>query len=93
MSRVTGQRICIIGWSSLGKSTLAAKLGKKYDIPVVHLDQLKHLPTGNWVARSQEEFEALQMQEVLKEKWVMDGNYTRTMPLRFERATPLFISG
>lgn len=39
-----GPRICIIGPSSSGKSTLATLIGQKTNRKVVHLDQLAHEP-------------------------------------------------
>ena len=39
-----GQRICILGPSSSGKSTLAAAIGDACGLEVVHLDLLHHLP-------------------------------------------------
>ena len=39
-----GPRICIMGPSNSGKSTLADAIARACDLPVVHLDQLHHLP-------------------------------------------------
>ena len=77
------ERIIIIGCGGAGKSTLARQLGEKLDIPVVHLDKLFWNP--GWVEKSQEEFDALHEQELAKEKWIMDGNFNRTMPQRVAR--------
>lgn len=54
-----GPRLCIIGPSNSGKSTLAAAIGRRRDLPVVHLDQLHHRPGSQWQARPREEFVAL----------------------------------
>lgn len=51
---VLGNRICIIGRSSCGKSTLADALGRKYHLPIVHLDKLYHLPHGAFISRPKE---------------------------------------
>ena len=51
------ERIVIIGCGGAGKSTLARQLGKKLNIPVVHLDKLWWKP--GWVESSREEIDAL----------------------------------
>jgi adenylate kinase family enzyme len=77
------KRIIIIGCGGAGKSTLARQLGEKLDLPVVHLDKLFWRP--GWVQVSQEEFDRLHREELAKEKWIMDGNFNRTIPERVER--------
>ena len=77
------ERIVIIGCGGAGKSTLARKLGEKLGLPVVHLDRLFWRP--GWVQVSQEEFDALLRMELAKDKWIMDGNFNRTIPERVER--------
>lgn len=89
MNKSLGQRICLIGMSSTGKSTLAHRLGEKLNLPVVHLDQLHHLPDGNWVKRPREEFISLHDTAIQKQEWIMEGNYTQTMPQRFDRASTI----
>ena len=77
------ERIIVIGCGGAGKSTLARKLGEVLDLPVVHLDKLFWKP--GWVETSREEFDALLAQELAKDKWIMDGNFNRTMPERIKR--------
>ena len=77
------ERIVIIGCGGAGKSTLARQLGEKLDIPVVHLDKLFWKP--GWVEVPKEEFDELHRQELSKDKWIMDGNFNRTMPERIAR--------
>ena len=84
-----GPRICIIGPSSSGKSTLAQTLGQAWSARVVHLDQLHHLPNTQWQPRPQAEFVSLHDEAIGWERWVVEGNYFRTMPQRFERATAI----
>jgi adenylate kinase family enzyme len=84
-----GQRICIIGPSNSGKSTLAAKLGEKLNISVYHLDQLAHIPGTNWERRDEKEFAADQDLILEKESWIIEGNYSFYMPQRFEKTTSL----
>ena len=76
-------RIVIIGCGGAGKSTLARQLGEKLKLPVVHLDKLFWKP--GWVEVTRDEFDALHRQELAKEKWIMDGNFNRTIPERLDR--------
>ena len=74
------ERIIIIGCGGAGKSTLARQLGEKLDIPVVHLDTLFWKP--GWIEETAEEFDRKLAAELEKPKWIMDGNFNRTMPQR-----------
>ncbi len=74
------ERIVIIGSGGAGKSTLARHLGEKLRIPVVHLDQLWWRP--GWQHISREEFDALLEVQTDKPRWIMDGNFDRTLPQR-----------
>lgn len=82
-----GSRICILGPSNSGKSTLAEAIARKRGLPAIHLDQLFHLPHTDWKPRSSEEFLRLHEQAIRQEKWVMEGNYTSSIGRRLERAT------
>src|SRR5690349_4838405 len=86
-----GRRIMICGPSNSGKSTLAAALGRKLGIDVVHLDLLRHLPNTNWVQRPDDEFARLHDEAIRGAGWAMDGNYSRLMPGRRERATGIIL--
>ncbi len=82
-----GTRICILGPSNSGKSTLAQAIGCRLGLPAVHLDQLFHLPHTDWQPRPEAEFVRLHDQAIHQERWVMEGNYTRTIDQRLKRAT------
>ncbi|MET4576770.1 AAA family ATPase [Ottowia thiooxydans] len=86
-----GSRICILGPSNSGKSTLACAIARKRGLPAIHLDQLFHQPHTNWKPRPQAEFIQLHDQAILQNQWVMEGNYTRTIEQRLERATGLIL--
>ena len=76
------QRIIVIGNCGSGKSTLSVALGEKLGLPVVHLDKLWWY--GSWQQRTREEFDELLDEELQKEKWIIDGNFSRTLPRRLE---------
>ncbi len=69
-------KIAIIGYSGSGKSTLAAALGKRYSLPVLHLDTIHFAP--GWVERPGEEMLAdyRAFCAAHPEGWVIDGNYS-----------------
>ena len=54
-----GTRICIMGPSNSGKSTLAGAIGRAKGLEVVHLDRLRHVPDTDWVPRPPDAFAAL----------------------------------
>ncbi len=81
-----GQRICIIGPSSSGKSTLAQHLSKAWGLPVHHLDLIAHIPGTNWVRGPVSEFIATHDEIIKSEEWIIDGNYSDCMPQRFRHA-------
>ncbi|OEO29492.1 AAA family ATPase [Devosia insulae DS-56] len=86
-----GCRIMILGPTNSGKSTLAAAMARKLDIPAIHLDRLQHLPNTNWQVRPEEEFAALHDQVILERSWIIDGGYSRLAPQRVRRATGIVV--
>lgn len=82
-----GERICIIGPSNSGKSTLAMTLSERLNLKCYHLDQIAHIPNSNWRRKSNNDF-IQEHDDIISEKiWVIDGNYSVCMPQRFDRAT------
>lgn len=85
-----GTRICIIGISSGGKSTLAQALGRKLNLAVCHLDQIAHLPHTDWQPRDKALMRS-DHQHFLDQhdRWIIEGNYSYLMPDRFDQATAI----
>lgn len=77
------ERILIIGCGGSGKSTLARELGARLSIPVIHLDQLWW--KAGWETISMEEFDEKLEAILAGGRWIIDGNYNRTMPRRLCR--------
>lgn len=82
-----GPRICIMGPSNSGKSTLATAISRHTALPAIHLDQLYHLPNTHWQPREKAEFLHLHHHAIHQDCWVMDGNYTACLNERLARAT------
>jgi len=85
-------KIAIIGYSGAGKSTLAKKLGKFYNIPVLHLDKIQFIE--NWQERNNKEALESIDQFMKNESWVIDGNYGKfRQELRLKEAdTIIFLN-
>ena len=78
-------KIQIIGYAGSGKSTLAKKLGNHYNINYLHLDNTHFY--GNWEERTVEEQTKIVDKFLLEnENWIIDGNYSKVSPKRFEES-------
>jgi adenylate kinase family enzyme len=86
-----GPRICILGPSNSGKSTLAVAIAAARGLEAIHLDQLHHLPHTDWVPRPADEFATLHDTAILSDSWVIEGNYTQLLPQRLARATGVLL--
>ena len=82
--RNIGRRIMVVGGCGAGKSTFSKKLSGQTGLPLIHLDRLGW--RGTWEAVPREEFDALLARETAKDEWIIDGNYSRTIPARLARA-------
>ena len=85
----SGRRIIVIGSPGAGKSTFARKLRDMTGLPLWYLDRLWHNPDRTTVSR--EVFDERLARILETEEWIIDGNYQRTLPLRFERCTEVFL--
>lgn len=77
------ERIMIIGCPGSGKTTLATKLAEKLGLPLVHLDRLYW--QDGWQTVPKEEFLRRLNAAVAEPRWIIDGNYGSTIPLRLAR--------
>ncbi len=77
-------RVNIVGTSGSGKSVFGEELARQLDLPYFEMDQL-FWKTG-WAESTDEEFFEKIRNVVERESWVLDGNYTRTVPTKWPRA-------
>lgn len=78
------KRIMIFGRPGGGKSTFAIRLSEQLTIPVIHLD--KYFYIDNWVERDYQEFLSIQLKFVNQNQWIIDGNNTKSIEMRYQRA-------
>lgn len=85
-----GNRIIVIGCSGSGKSTFSKKLHEITKLPLIHLDNVWWKADRSHISR--DEFD-LQLDEILKgDSWIVDGDYSRTYEVRFEKCdTVIFL--
>ena len=77
-------RISIVGGSGSGKSTLADILSKKLNLPAIHLDAINF--NSNWTEIDKTERDNIISEKSSEEKWIIDGNYNKTLKERFDKA-------
>jgi len=77
-------RVMVLGSAGSGKSTLSQNLGMIFNLPIIHLDM--YFWKSNWVMTPDEEWDQIVNDFALQEQWIIDGNYSRTIDLRIERA-------
>jgi len=78
------ERILVIGCPGSGKTTLSRVLGEKLGLPVVHLDKIFWSP-GNWEHLENDAFDKALLAELENNRWIIEGNFDRTLPMRLER--------
>lgn len=78
------KRICIIGGSGTGKTTLANNLGKQLKLPVYHIDGIHYLK--DWKVRNKDERDRIILEKIDEDKWIIDGTYNSTLKQRLEKA-------
>jgi adenylate kinase family enzyme len=77
-------RIAIIGCGGSGKTTVGRRLAEHLDAPMTHLDGVYY--DSEWNTLPPEKFAAIQEELVAEPRWVIDGNFASTLPIRLKRA-------
>lgn len=81
-------KIIVIGPSGSGKSEFSRKLNKILNIDIYHLDNIFWNSDKTHITR--EEFD-IKLNDILsKDKWIIDGDYSRTYEIRFMNADTIF---
>ncbi len=77
------QRINMVGSSGSGKSTAGKVIAKKLGYPYIELDEIHWQP--NWTESTEQELSFNLERSLQGESWVLDGNYSRTVPIKWKR--------
>ncbi|MCL1891970.1 MAG: hypothetical protein FWF97_01590 [Alphaproteobacteria bacterium] len=86
-----GKRICILGGTCSGKSTLAIQLGDALGYKVLHMDWIYYIPNNNWV-RALPEITGKKHDEFIRQNsWIIDGTYREYLPKRLAAADTVII--
>ncbi len=83
------KKVIVIGCPGSGKTTFAEKLNKCTGLPLYYLDAIWHNPDKTHISR--ENFDERILEIFKKDKWIIDGNYKRTIETRFKECDTVFI--
>ncbi|MCI8612017.1 MAG: adenylate kinase [Clostridiales bacterium] len=83
------KKVIVIGCPGSGKSTFSRRLRDKTGLPLFYLDMIWHKPDRSNVSR--DVFDNRLNEILSKDKWIIDGNYLRTLPMRLEKCDTVFL--
>lgn len=82
-------KVLVIGCPGAGKTTFARALRDRTGLPLYYLDRLWHKPDKTTVSR--DAFDAALTTILQSDRWILDGNYSRTLPRRLEACDTVFL--
>lgn len=77
-------RINVVGTTGSGKSTVSRRLAALLRMPHLEMDRMFWQP--GWRQTPEPKFLAAVTDAVSAERWVLDGNYGKTIPVKWARA-------
>lgn len=83
------KKIIIIGCPGSGKTTFAEKLHETTGLPLFYLDAIWHKPDRTHISRN--EFDERLAEFFSLDKWIIDGNYSRTIEERLIACDTVFL--
>ena len=82
------KKIIVIGPSGAGKSYFSKQLANITNLPLYHLDNFFWKQDKTHITR--EEFDEKLFELLKQDKWIIDGDYSRTYELRIKYADTIF---
>lgn len=82
-------KVIVIGCPGAGKSTFARQLNEKTQIPLFYLDMIWHRADKTTVSREQFDFGLIEIMK--QDRWIIDGNYIRTIQIRLQQCDTVFL--
>lgn len=86
---VTMKKVIVIGCPGSGKTTFAEKLNRCTGLPLYYLDAIWHKPDKTHISR--EDFDQTISEIFNTSKWIIDGNYKRTIEIRLKECDAVFL--
>ncbi len=83
------RKVIVIGSPGAGKSTFARKLRDKTGLPLYYLDSIWYRPDKTNIPK--EEFDRQLSQILATDRWIIDGNYGRTLEMRIQACDTVFL--
>lgn len=82
-------RALILGCPGSGKSFFARRLAAITGLPLYYLDQIWHRADRTTISRG--EFDSRLAAILAPSRWIIDGNYQRTLPMRLAHCDSVFL--
>lgn len=83
-------RVVVIGCGGSGKTYVARRLAEHLNLPLTHLDGVYY--DADWNPLPQDDFADRQRELVARPRWLIEGNYASTLPVRLVSAdTVIFL--
>ena len=82
-------KVIVIGCPGSGKTTFAEKLRDKTGLHLYYLDAIWHKADKTHISR--DEFDERLREIFAEERWIIDGNYSRTIEMRLKECDTVFL--
>ena len=83
------KRILVIGCPGAGKTYFSKQLAKILSLPLVHMDNLYWRADKTSIPT--DELKEKLLPYLVKDEWIIDGNYHKTLEMRLPYATDVFV--
>ena len=82
-------KVIVLGSPGAGKSTFSRRLSELTGLPLTYLDMVYHRPDRTHITH--EEFDSRLEEIVSGDRWLIDGNFYRTIEMRLKACDTAFL--